>query len=626
VCGAELARRAGCKNEAMCNRLVELEAKGLVTSERFGRKRVFQVAKSNNWIYPSAKNAAKLRMTELPQIGHDVNELALFAGAGGGILGGHLLGWRTVCAVERDAYAAQVLAQRQNDGALRPFPIWSDVCSFDGRPWKGIVDVISGGFPCQDISAAGKGAGIQGKRSGLWSQFARIIGEVRPRFVLVENSPILTSRGLGRVLGDLAEMGFDARWGCVSAADAIWLDGTPALDHERERIWIVGRNDANALGSRREVSRNGAGDRQRADSSGERRGQRSNQSGNISPAADTNSINGRRGRRATGPQERAEIGDSGDTPANANGLRQLQPEGGEQDKRRRAGDTSECDRATEINPASVTAVLGAVQLLPGVLVQPTRHARLRVRLPGADGHGDRPLRNGGLGAGSECDSDSHDHRREEQRGAGSAGPEVPASECCGWWQFEPPVGRVAHGVAHRVDRLRAIGNGQVSPVVPLAWELLTAAEIEWSISPHFWKRSMEKLLAILFVVALSVGASICVMMFGWGMTPKNWWWIVGVGLFGQTVLTSLMQALVKTDGKWPMKLEEIKTLLAEIRLHRAEIPALVQAEKRLIVVRDRLQELRTKLIAEIEKHDVTSRGNYGWEVRFVDFLVAITEQ
>ena len=82
-----------------------------------------------------------------------MNELALFAGAGGGILGGHLAGWRTVCAVERDAYAAQVLSQRQNDGCLAPFPIWSDVCSFDDRPWRGIVDVISGGFPCQDISA-----------------------------------------------------------------------------------------------------------------------------------------------------------------------------------------------------------------------------------------------------------------------------------------------------------------------------------------------------------------------------------------------------------------------------------------------------------------------------------------
>jgi site-specific DNA-cytosine methylase len=89
-----------------------------------------------------------------------MNELALFAGAGGGILGGHLLGWRTVCAVEWEPYPASVLCARQNDGFLPPFPIWDDIQTFDGRPWRGIVDVISGGFPCQDISAAGKGAGL----------------------------------------------------------------------------------------------------------------------------------------------------------------------------------------------------------------------------------------------------------------------------------------------------------------------------------------------------------------------------------------------------------------------------------------------------------------------------------
>lgn len=161
-----------------------------------------------------------------------MNELALFAGAGGGILGGHLLGWRTVCAVERDAYAAQVLAARQNDGTLRPFPIWSDVCSFDGRPWRGIVDVVSGGFPCQDISAAGAGAGIDGERSGLWRQMARIIGEVRPGGVYLENSPLLVGRGLAMVLGHLAEMGYDARWGVVGAHHL-------SAPHERERIWIV---------------------------------------------------------------------------------------------------------------------------------------------------------------------------------------------------------------------------------------------------------------------------------------------------------------------------------------------------------------------------------------------------
>ena len=161
----------------------------------------------------------------------ELNELALFAGAGGGILGGKLLGWRTVCAVEWEPYPASVLCARQNDGLLPPFPIWDDVQTFDGKPWRGLVDVVSGGFPCQDISAAGKGAGIDGERSGMWGEMARIIHEVRPRYVFVENSPMLTSRGLGRVLGDLASMGFDARWGVLGAADV----GAP---HKRERIWI----------------------------------------------------------------------------------------------------------------------------------------------------------------------------------------------------------------------------------------------------------------------------------------------------------------------------------------------------------------------------------------------------
>ena len=165
-------------------------------------------------------------------MGEKMNELALFAGAGGGILGGKLLGWRTVCSVERDAYAAQVLAQRQNDRVLEPFPIWSDVCSFDGTKWRGLIDVVSGGFPCQDISAAGKGAGIDGERSGLWKEFARIIGEVRPRYAFVENSPMLTTRGLGVVLADLAKMGFNAEWGVLSAADV-------GANHQRERIWIL---------------------------------------------------------------------------------------------------------------------------------------------------------------------------------------------------------------------------------------------------------------------------------------------------------------------------------------------------------------------------------------------------
>ena len=167
-----------------------------------------------------------------------MNELALFAGAGGGILGGKLLGWRTVCAVEIDAYARSVLLARQRDGCLEPFPIWDDVTTFDGHPWAGRVDVVSGGFPCQDISSAGKRRGISGERSGLWAEFARIVGEVQPSFVFVENSPMLLARGAGVVLGDLAALGYDARWGVVSAENA----GAP---HERERFWLVAHRQGN---------------------------------------------------------------------------------------------------------------------------------------------------------------------------------------------------------------------------------------------------------------------------------------------------------------------------------------------------------------------------------------------
>jgi DNA (cytosine-5)-methyltransferase 1 len=164
-----------------------------------------------------------------------MNELALFAGAGGGILGGHLLGWRTVCAVEWEVYPASVLCARQNDGFFESFPIWDDVQTFDGKPWRGIVDVVSGGFPCQDISAAGKGNGLDGERSGMWKEMARIISEVRPKYTFIENSPMLTFRGLERVLADLASMGFNAEWGVLSAADV-------GANHRRERIWIVGKS------------------------------------------------------------------------------------------------------------------------------------------------------------------------------------------------------------------------------------------------------------------------------------------------------------------------------------------------------------------------------------------------
>lgn len=180
-----------------------------------------------------------------------MNELALFAGIGGGILGTQLLGHRCVCAVENDHHAQSVLLARQNDGLLPTFPIWDDVTTFDGKPWRGIVDLVSGGFPCQDISIAGKQKGLMGERSGLWSEMSRIIGEVQPKIVFIENSPQLTRFGLSEVLSDLAKMGFDAEWGCIGANQVGFL-------HKRDRVWIVAYSKENE--SRKPTERQGRKD------------------------------------------------------------------------------------------------------------------------------------------------------------------------------------------------------------------------------------------------------------------------------------------------------------------------------------------------------------------------------
>lgn len=167
-----------------------------------------------------------------------LTNLSLFSGAGGLDLGARLVGgFRTVAYVECDRYAQGVLMSRMRSGDLDDATIFEDVRTFDGRSLKGCIDIVSGGFPCQDVSCAGKLGGIkEGTRSGLWREFSRIIREVKPRFVLVENVGGLLSvdggRGFGTVLGDLASLGYDAEWYVLSAADV----GAP---HRRERVWVV---------------------------------------------------------------------------------------------------------------------------------------------------------------------------------------------------------------------------------------------------------------------------------------------------------------------------------------------------------------------------------------------------
>jgi DNA (cytosine-5)-methyltransferase 1 len=170
-------------------------------------------------------------------------------------LGGKLLGWRTVCAVELDAHCRRILLARQRDGFLPKFPIWDNVETFDGKPWRGHADVVTGGFPCQDVSVGNPyGQGLEGTRSGLWREMARIIGEVRPLHAFVENSPAIVHRGLGRVLGDLAELGYHARWGVLGAGHfGAW--------HLRERFWLVATDSLRQRGQGRGIEQVSGGRR-----------------------------------------------------------------------------------------------------------------------------------------------------------------------------------------------------------------------------------------------------------------------------------------------------------------------------------------------------------------------------
>jgi DNA (cytosine-5)-methyltransferase 1 len=159
-------------------------------------------------------------------MGEELNELALFAGAGGGILGGKLLGWRTICAVEIEAYPTSVLIQRQNDGILPPFPIWDDVCTFDGKPWRGLVDVVSGGFPCQPFSTATHGIKTAIDR---WPDMRRIINDVTAPFVFAEN---VSAKAIAKAEQDCQADGYQTATIELSAKDV-------GADHIRKRYWLL---------------------------------------------------------------------------------------------------------------------------------------------------------------------------------------------------------------------------------------------------------------------------------------------------------------------------------------------------------------------------------------------------
>lgn len=296
-----------------------------------------------------------------------MNELALFAGVGGGILGTkYLLGWRTVCYVEWDQYAVEVLKARIRDGYLDDAPIWDDANTFDGAPWAGLVDVVSAGFPCQPFSTAGKGLAENDPRNG-WPATIRIIRQIRPRVAWLENVPGLLSKPyFGTILGELAEAGYRVKWDCVSAQEV----GAP---HIRERLWIVA------------YSKSGARD---------------------IPI------------RVGNQEEELHTG----------GIGAFQPLAAE-------GTNSPNTNSHEYQSGSSAKQRARPEVLPA--------------------NSDRQ----GLVVGKSK--------------RGNNGKERPTALRSGWWATEPRLGRVANGVADRVDRLAATGNGQVPAVVEEAWRRLT---------------------------------------------------------------------------------------------------------------------------------------------------------
>jgi DNA (cytosine-5)-methyltransferase 1 len=265
---------------------------------------------------------------------------SLFAGIGGFDLGLERAGMTCKWQVEIDDYANRVLAKHWPDvprhGDVRTFPTAD-------RDWS--VDLICGGFPCQDISLAGKGAGLAGERSGLWYEFARIIRQIQPRWVIVENVRALTSRGLGTVLGDLADLGFDAEWHCIPARAV----GAP---HRRERLWVVAYSESLGCPARCGIT-----------------------------------------------------SDEDESPQ-----RRRKPSGGDQDV-----------------------------------------------------------------------AYANSPRLEKRQGQDAGGTwAISRPESCGgeWWATEPDVGRVAHGVPARVDRLRGLGNAVVPQVVEVIGRAIIEAEAE----------------------------------------------------------------------------------------------------------------------------------------------------
>jgi DNA (cytosine-5)-methyltransferase 1 len=350
-----------------------------------------------------------------------MNELSLFSGAGGGLLGTMLLGFRPIGYVEWDDYCQRVIAARIRDRMLPDAPIFGDIKTFisDGyaASYTGLVDVITAGFPCQPFSVAGKQKGAADERN-MWPATATVIGIVKPRFVLLENVPGVRTY-LPVVVRDLRRLGYEVSRPLILGADDV---GAP---HRRKRVWIMANSIGTGTGN---IGGTVGADRGR----GIGRNESSFRQGNGEDGAD---------RASSTSSTQADVAN---TP-------QRQDDGRE----RRDVDGTTGSRES-INTATN----------PGC--QDVAHAdetgRREQRRPESIQEKYNSVECSGFMGNSE--------RTPTERISSASGSWDSISES-GWWHSEPDVGRVAHGVANRVDRLKALGNGQVSLSAAVAWKILS---------------------------------------------------------------------------------------------------------------------------------------------------------
>ena len=187
----------------------------------------------------------------------ELRGLSLCSGIGGLDLGLHIAldGYRTVCHVEREAFCASALVARMEDEALDCAPVWDDLATFDGHPWRGIVDIISAGYPCQPFSVAGRRAGVEDPRH-LWPHVARIIGECEPGFVFLENVPGHLNLGFDEVAADLDGMGYETAATLLTASEV-------GATHRRERLFVLAHRDGEGVGDTNPAGLEGRGGPQR---------------------------------------------------------------------------------------------------------------------------------------------------------------------------------------------------------------------------------------------------------------------------------------------------------------------------------------------------------------------------